>query len=121
MRKLLVFIVLLGGCTMSEDPLVLDPMTLQVVEGLYQQGIEDSTFEPCQLEEVWQITADDEVWQEFMPRVAEALNNGSPVYVRLEGIPSVKGEYQGFFITYDRIFEMKDVLNVRARSSGDCR
>jgi len=93
-----------------------------VYEGIYSQGFEDSTFEPCGRSERWLIAVGDTAaMQHFGERVFEVLRQGNnPMYARLRGALSPKGSFPGNFITYDRKLELTDVLEVRAIQEGDC-
>lgn len=97
------------GVTYKED----------VYDGIYIQGFEDSWFEPC--------IAVDESWKPiFTGTTFDSLSEGSEEglfgkpYVRARGIPSKKGEYQGWHALYDREFEIKEIVEVRRSKSGKC-
>ncbi len=93
-----------------------------VYQGIYVQGFEDSPFEPCGRSEKWLIAVGDTAaMQHFRERVLEVLKQGNnPMYARLRGTLSPKGEFPGNFITYDRILELSEVLEVRVIQEGDC-
>jgi hypothetical protein len=109
----------LSACTLVNDG-ESDP---DVYEGFYAQGIEDSVFEPCHRDEVWQITEGDEAAvQRFLDRVFDEIRAGhNPVYARLRGVLSPRGQIPGFFVTYDRTLELTEVLDVRTIRGDDCR
>lgn len=84
--------------------------------GIYSQGIEDSIFNPCiDQEESWVIFSEDPA---IFSQIREA--EGNPVYLELRGTPSEKGEYQGFFVTYDRKFEIKEVVEAKSLEERRC-
>lgn len=100
-----------------------DDLEPDVYEGVYAQGFEDSTFEPCGREEVWLITAgNDAAMQDFADRVVAVLNTegGNPMYARLRGTTSAKGTVPGIFITYDRTLALTEVLDVKPLSEQSC-
>ena len=93
-----------------------------VFEGRFTQGFEDSIFKPCGQDEAWFLTADSTTLRTFIRQSADALGqSGNPVYARLQGTLSLKGEYPGIFITYDRTLTVTEVLDVRPLRTNDCR
>ena len=94
-----------------------------VYEGVFSQGFEDSPFEPCGRSEQWLITTGDTTAMRiFREQVFDVLRAGSnPMYARLHGTLSPKGEYPGIFITYDRQLELTEVLDIRPLRGLDCR
>lgn len=116
----------LAGCSLfgTDDVFPGDAENeVGIYEGRFAQGFEDSPFEPCGLDETWLITfeGDDAVGRDFIERVTAVTRHANPMYVRLRGVPSPKGEYPGIFISYDRRFTLVEVLEVRAPRIGDCR
>ena len=98
-------------------------LTADLYEGVYSQGIEDSTFEPCGRDEVWQIEFDDEaVTRVFIDQVSEVIRQGeNPMYARLRGTLSPRGQYPGIFIVYDRELTIIDTEEVRPLQDSDCQ
>ena len=96
-----------------------DPLEPGVYAGLYSQGIEDSDFKPCGIDENWMLVADDSTFTVFIQQMA-AVQFENPTYVRLRGTPSRRGTYKGFFMTYDRRFTMTGVAEVRGRQEEEC-
>ena len=94
-----------------------------VYEGIYSQGVEDSTFEPCGRSERWLIAAGDTAAvRDFIRRAFDEMQQGhNPMYARLRGTLSSKGSIPGFFVTFDRTLEVTGVLEVRAIQEGDCQ
>lgn len=84
--------------------------------GIYSQGFEDSIFNPCiDRDESWQLISEG-------PNVFNKINEpeGNPVFIELRGIPSKKGEYKGFYVTFDRKFEVKEVIESKSLDKKDC-
>ena len=79
-------------------------------------GNEDSNFNPCiDREESWQLNVQDTT---FGTKLQKA--NGNPVYIKLRGVVSTKGEYRGFFAVYDRRFEVEEVIEVTSTKRKHC-
>lgn len=119
-RSLLVILLFLplSGCGLFGDDDGLAGRRA-VYEGTYSQGIEDSVFEPCDApDESWRIDADDTAFYDSV-RV-ELGRSGNPMHIRVRGIPSEKGSYEGIFATYDRRFALIETLSVRELRGTDC-
>ena len=119
--RALIFAATLG-LVLNACALVDGSASEQVYEGVYSQGIEDSTFEPCGRSERWLIAAGDTAAvRDFVRRAYdEAQQRHNPMYARLRGILSSKGSFPGFFVTFDRTLELTEVLEVRAIQESDC-
>ena len=110
----------LPACALFDSSDDDDALEAAVYEGIYSQGIEAGMFEPCGRDEVWNITTIDvNVIRDFIDRVRAVEDN--PVYARLRGVLSPKGEYVGNFITYDRQLDLTETLEVRSVQESDCR
>ncbi len=94
-----------------------------VYEGVYSQGFEGGTFEPCGRSERWLIIpGDSTAMQIFVERVVDVVTAGNnPLYARLRGTPGPQGEYLINFNIYERQFELSEILDVRALQANDCR
>lgn len=89
-----------------------------VYSGIYSQGIEDSSFKPCIAEdEVWQITEIQDT-ASFYSGLREATSN--PIYMELRGVPSKRGDYRGFFMSYDRKITVIEAVTVKDLEDKDC-
>lgn len=125
MKPPLIYLIILALGLMLPACALIDSTENEpdVYEGTYSQGFEDSPFEPCRRSERWNIiTGDTTAMQDFRDRVVAVLNQGSnPMYARLRGTLSPKGQYPGIFITYDHQLELIEVLEVRALRASDCR
>lgn len=126
MAKLAVLFIsiIFGGCfflSCSENPAVADVM--QTYAGRYSQGIEDSPFQPCNLQEKWLLQWDtDSLTSVFITLVTAALNTGSnPMMARLKGEASERGQYKGIYEIFDRVFVVTEILEVRAMKAEDCQ
>lgn len=108
------------SCSSTEP---VEPEVIGVYAGTYSQGIEDSFFSPCVKNENWLIKAEDEAIDSvFAARVLKVLALGAnPMFVRLQGVPSLHGNYQGIFMRYDREFAVLGVIEVRPLRANDCR
>lgn len=116
---IVVLVVPLSGCGLFEDDTDGLAGRRAVYEGTYSQGIEDSVFEPCDApNESWRIDADDTAFYDSVR--AELGRSGNPMHIRVRGIPSEKGSFEGIFATYDRRFELIETLDVRERRATDC-
>lgn len=118
---LAVLFLLAGGLTSCSFFSGSDDLAGQagVYAGVYIQGIEDSFFEPCIADEVWSLV--EIAGTTFIPQVTALVERGeNPMYVQLRGVPSERGEYRGFFATYDREFSVETVEEVRVLREGDC-
>lgn len=94
----------------------IKPNVERTYKGIYTQGIEDSSFNPCiNREESWRLTINDDSFYKKLSAVGE-----NPVFVKLRGIVSEKGRYQGFFVTYDRTFEVNEVIEVTSTNKNKC-
>lgn len=115
--------LLLSSCGLlnnDDDPIA---GVEDVYEGIYYQGIEDSYFVPCiDQEAIWGF---DEVPESFYETLFEELfkNEGiRPLYLNITGTPTKKGKYNGFFISYERTLNVKELNEIRqARENhADC-
>ncbi|MGD8749448.1 MAG: hypothetical protein PVI44_13370 [Balneolaceae bacterium] len=88
-----------------------------IYEGIYTQGFEDSSFQPCLVkDEVWKLVEiEDSTFFSGLQKVGE-----NPVYMKLKGIPSEKGGFLGFFVKYDREFSVQKVLRVASSNTINC-
>lgn len=112
--------LLFGSCDLLSGDSGIASGRTGVYAGVYSQGIEDSVFEPCGLDEEWKIIgfdADTTFGQRIWERVEEGEN---PMFVRLRGTPTERGHFDGFFVTYDREFALKDALEVRPLAERNC-
>lgn len=90
-----------------------------VYDGIYIQGFEDSWFEPCiAMDESWRPLFTDTTFAQLQEGLAGDLLSSKP-FIRAKGVPSEKGEYQGWFALYDREFEIKEIVEVRQSESDD--
>jgi hypothetical protein len=118
---LLLSALLMGACDLLSDG---DPR-VEVGEpgvyvGTYSQGIEDSVFEPCGLDERWKIVAFD-ADTTFGRRIWERVEEGeNPMLVRLRGTPTERGTFEGFFVTFDREFTLQEALDVQPLQGSNC-
>ncbi len=109
-----------SGCDWISSDSAVVPGRSGVYAGPFSQGIEDSVFDPCGREEVWKIVGFD-ADTTFGRRVWEQLRAGeNPMFVRLQGIPTARGAFEGIFVTYDREFALEEALEVRPLQETDC-
>ncbi len=112
-----VSLILFVSC--DNDP--VSPGHAAIYAGSYSQGIEYSIFKPCAVGEAWMITfASDEVASRFMMRVLEVVGSSNPMYTSLRGVPSEKGSFKGIFVTFDRQFEVTEILDAHELTLDDC-
>lgn len=90
---------------------------MDIYAGIYTQGIEDSNFNPCfNQDESWQfLEIKDTAFVEKIMGV-----EGNPIYMEIEGTPSSKGEFQGFYATYDRQITVEEVVAVGSLQENGC-
>lgn len=114
---LLLMSFLVYSCSIfGSDDQEIVPGVEGTYTGIYSQGIEDSDFNPCiDRDESWQLNSED-------PAVFSKINEaeGNPVYVKLRGIPSEKGEFMGFYVKFDRQFEVKEVIESKNLNKKNC-
>lgn len=96
-----------------------------IYAGIYTQGIEDSWFRPClNPKESWLFTeVSDTTFYPTLFDKRKSLNYlHHEFYMELRGVTTKKGEYRGFFVTHERGFEIKELIEMRvAKESGiDC-
>ncbi|MBN2733168.1 MAG: hypothetical protein JXR26_12125 [Balneolaceae bacterium] len=114
---ILLMSLLIYSCSIfgGDDPEIV-PGVEGTYTGIYSQGFEDSDFNPCiDRDESWQLSSED-------PAAFSKINEaeGNPVYVKLRGIPSEKGEFMGFYVMFDRKFEVKEVLFSKSLNEKNC-
>lgn len=114
--SLALFAPLLTGCSSSVD----DPSTY---EGLFSTGFEVVSFTECGASENWWLVTEigseaaaESLFTQYHQLTTEAYQ---PVFVRLKGTPTEKGEY-GHVGAYSREFFLSEVIEVRAPASGEC-
>lgn len=95
-----------------------DPQDIEeIVSGLYSWGFEVSDFQPCDVEEKWWVVGST---PELLSRYRTLISNVyEQVYARLKGIKSAPGHY-GQLGAYDRQFEVREIMELRALQIGDC-
>jgi hypothetical protein len=87
--------------------------------GTVSFGFEEVSFRPCGRTEQWWMTG-GEIIAELQTQYNDlGVNQYEPVYARLNGEPSEKGEY-GHVGAYQREFEVTRIVEVRLLSDGEC-
>lgn len=116
----LFFYLGINSCNLvGDDSHAIIPGKEEMFSGIYTQGIEDSTFEPCiNLDERWRFSEIQDT-ASFFSGLRNAEEN--PVYMEIRGVPTSNGEYQGFFLVYDRQINVKEVLSVTSLQDKDCQ
>jgi hypothetical protein len=87
--------------------------------GTFTYGFEVIAFKPCTSGEVWWLNGDVAAMIELRTRYTALTKTMQPVHVQLRGLVSERGIY-GHLGGYQREFYLQDVLEVRAKQSGDC-
>ena len=116
---LIIIALAVGGCSIfsSDDDEIKLAGKEDVYAGIYSQGIEDSSFKPCIAQnEVWKLINIEDT--SFIRQIIKFKEN--PVYVKLKGVPSEKGEFRGFFMTYDRQFTVQKVVHIGSLQENGC-
>jgi len=94
-----------------------------VWEGHVTFGRGGSSFNPCGSKETWWVkskgfTKTAEKLQEEYQSIAQKPYE--PVYVRISGDVSRKGQY-GRLGSYQRVLYVEEVLEIRPKSDNDCK
>lgn len=124
---LLAGMVLIFGGTyeLAAHPTSVD--TVQVLEGYYASGFEQSRFTPCASvynQESWWLSADSASWEQLHDsthRVGkqERAHTGFRAFVRVRATITSKGQY-GHLGGYDRKIYVHEVLEAEPAQSGQC-
>src|SRR5690554_1827827 len=102
------FVMAVSSCDLIHNNDKVEDEKEGVYTGIYVQGIEDSWFTPCvNLDESWRPLFSETSFEPVWNALTES--ESYRVFVKARGIPSKKGEYQGFFAQYDREFEIIEI------------
>lgn len=90
--------------------------------GVYAQGIEDSWFYSCEYEEpAWKPEFNEQSFGQLHEFWENRDPDGGPfMKVRIVGVLSSKGNYQGIFETYDREIQILSILDIDYTEDTDC-
>lgn len=119
----ILVLLLLSSCGLLNSDRDTDPIAGKedLYIGIYQIGFEDTWFYPCyNQEESWLFSEVSDTT--FYTTLNENRNGLDPIYMEVRGIPSKKGEYQGFFAIHERSFEVKELIEIReaGNDNTDC-
>ncbi len=90
-------------------------------EGFVSFGGEFSDFRPCGSKEIWWLKGSgyDEELPELRKKYQELAEPYEQVYARLRGDVTKKGQY-GQLGTYQRVFYVEEILEIRHKREEDC-
>mgnify|MGYP006309447293 CR=1 FL=1 len=116
----IVSFVLLGVCSFLA---IGKPMESGTWEGFVSFGANMSDFRPCGSRDIWWLKGKryTDIADEMRRRYSELVDQPyERVYARLKGkISKTKGQF-GPLGTYDRVFYVSEILEMRAKQEGDC-
>ena len=115
--------LLFGAC--SGTPQVESATGKMTVAGVFHNGFEAVTLQPCGTEARWWVTGEEDFFVQtttFAQELAEEPigRGGYSVFLRVRGIKSPAGEY-GFAGYYEHEFRVTAIEELRALTDQDCQ
>ena len=119
MKSSVILILLASFKVSCSDSGKIVPPGQALYKGTLLFGFEVSSYKPCNMNESWWVTSDnDELFRKYQS-VAQS-HPQTTIFAALFGVPSDTGHY-GHLGSYRRTFTVERVQEVRVAEAGDCQ